>query len=247
MKTLLEYQLDESFGLLIEGPPKTGKTTLALQFPDPWIADCSNNLSGAIRWFRQHRPDQIGKITYSRPWMFDDGTLVPEHCRWAKLLDQMNEAFRDPTRKTFIIDDIGVVCEWLQFFIVNEKNPSKKESMTIGDWVPFRNMLGKLITDSRLICRNKRYFIVTAHEEYAKDERTGEIKTRVNIPSKMADNFGGSFSDVWRSIAEETGDVLSYKVRSMPTTAVPALGNSLGLPKEFVFSWNGFEKYFNQK
>lgn len=249
MKSLSDCALDESFGLLIQGPPKTGKTTLALQFPDPWIADCSNNLSGATRWFKKNMPAQIEQIRYSQPWLSNvidpthGQTIVPPEARWARLLTDINEALKDPTRKTIIIDDVGQVCEWLQAFIVSEKGTGKKEGMTISDWIPFRSLLAKLVTDLRLLCRNKRYLIFTAHEEYAKDERTGSIFTRVNIPSKLADNFGGLFSDVWRTIVEDVADVLYYKVVAQPTPAVPAIGNSLGLPANFKFTWKEFAPF----
>lgn len=242
MKSLSEYTLDESFGLLIEGPPKTGKTTLALQFEAPFILDCSNNLSGAIRVLQKIPGYDISKVKFARPWLYDNGDVRPMENRWMAMLEQLNAAFRDKSIRTIIVDDIAVVSDWLIAFIVAEKPAGKKEGMTISDWTPYRALLSKMVTDARLICRDQRYFIVTAHEEYAKDERLGTIYTRVNIPSKLADNFGGLFSDVWRTEVED-GDPPKYIVRSQPSAAVPAIGNSLGLQKTFRFDWSTFQKY----
>ena len=52
MKNSSDYKPNLSFGLFLMGPPKAGKTTLALQFPNPYVADCDNNLSGPDEYLK---------------------------------------------------------------------------------------------------------------------------------------------------------------------------------------------------
>lgn len=244
MKSLDPNAPITEWALLLQGPPKTGKTTLACQFPKPWVANSLNNLSGPTRWLQANRPAQIPHIRQDTIMSDDNGDEVPLGARWPRLLNKINEARKSPEVSTIVLDDLGMICEFLCDYIVEQKPSGRKEGMTISDWIPFRKLLTQLITDQR---RMSKRLVVTCHEEYDKDERLGTIYTKINIPSKLSSNFGGFFTDVWRTEVTEMGGQLVYSVRSQPTPAVPALGNSLGLPASWVFSWEGMAKYLGDR
>jgi len=128
---------------------------------------------------------------------------------------------------------------------VAAKPGDREKHMTISDWQPFRSILSKAIVDIRAIGKTTgKLFIMTAHDEVNKDDATGALLITPNIPSKLAGNIGGFFSDVWHSESSEEKDgTLTYKVRTMPRGMIPSLGNSLNLPKEMVFKWEEFSKH----
>lgn len=230
------------FGLLLVGPPKRGKTTLALSFPKPWIADCDNNLPGAIRFHLEKDPNF--KFKYDciniaddsqlcKDWGLKDGDLVPSEKRWLRLVECAKAAAKDPEIWTLIFDSLASIDTYLQDYIVSQKDEKKEKQMTISDWIPYKNMMTKLVTTFRSIGKP---FIMTSHERVEKDEGTGVLVYKVNMSGSLQDNFGGFFSDVWACEAEKFGDKWKYYVQTMPQPR-RALGNSLGLPDNYDFSW----------
>jgi len=244
VKTAETYKPSNGFGLLLESLPKAGKTTLALMFPDPYIIDCDNNLSGALRWFKQNDPGKLSKIKYDTVNVLDDGTIVEDEKRWERVVDLATAALNDKTIRTIIVDSCTALSKYLEDFIVSRKGAGKKEGMTISDWIPFRNLLGKIVIDLRAKSKG-RIIIFTSHEEVVKDESTGVLHYRTNIPSKLADSFGGFFSDVWRCevSTDATTGVSTHSVRCAKSPVYPALGSSMGLPAIFKFTWPEFQKY----
>lgn len=233
MKTASSYKPSHGFGLLLQGPPKSGKTTTALQFPAPGIVDCDNNLAGPFRWLRHNRSKQFEDIRHDTVNVLPDGEECPSELRWTRMCEIINDILADNTRRTIILDSMSSIAVYLIEHIVANKPSSRDKNMTISDWVPFRNMLAKLVDSLRA---TRRIVIFTAHEEVNKNDLDGSLLVTVNIPSKLAGNIGGFFSDVWRCESEEVQGEVRFKIRAMPSPMVPSLGNSLGLPKEFYFN-----------
>lgn len=194
-----------------------------------------------MRSLREQHPNI--QFRYDTITVADDGSLLPQEQRYTRAVNCINLALKDPWVKTIIIDSLSSLCDFLIDHIVASKDGTKAKEMTISDWIPFRMMLSRLVTNLRA---THRYLIVTSHEENVKDEVTGQIITRTNMPSKLADNFGGFFSDVWRTEVDEIGGKIIYLVRSAPTVRIPAIGNSLGLPPKFVFEWSKLAPYFEK-
>lgn len=242
MKISSDYKPSAGFGLLLQSPPKAGKTTLALQFPEPYIADCDNNLSGALRWMRENRPDQLPHIRYDTINVLDDGTIVDDKDRWGRLLGCLNDALKDASIRTIIVDSVSALSKYLEDFVISKKGTGTDATkMTISDWIPFRNLMSKLVVDLRSKAAG-RSIIFTSHEEPVKDEATGVIHFRTNMPSKLADSFGGFFSDVWRCEVDQANDKVIYRVRAIQTSRYPALGSSLALPATFTFGKEFYDK-----
>lgn len=235
-----DYKPSLGFGLLLQGPPKSGKTTLALNFPGVGCADCDNTLSGPVRWFKENRPEKLKDIWIQTINMTEDGKEVPDDQRWERLIKAINLFLAKPEVKTILIDGLSSVSQYLMDHIISKKTSGEKR-MTIADWVPFRELLSKLVVNTRA---TKRMVIVTAHEEVNKNDTDGSLLVTPNIPSKLAGSIGGFFSDVWRCEPGNAEGV--YVVRAQPKPLVPSLGNSLGLKpdvaKGFIFNWKEFEQ-----
>ena len=236
-----------AFGLLLKGAPKRGKTVLAMQFPNVYVADADNNLSGAVRFFRKTQPTK--EFRYDTINMDDNGATVPPEKRWARLCDCCKAAALDPWVKTIVVDSAASVCQYLMDAIIADKkeaNTSNKreriDQMNIADWIPFRNMLTKFVVTFRSV---GKYFIMTSHEVWEKDEMTGEIYIRPSIPSNLRDNFGGFFSDEWVLDHEQVGSETKRVVKTIGD-ARRSMGSSLGLPASFEFDIDKFMVRMNE-
>jgi hypothetical protein len=237
MKSSKLYKPSLSFGLLLQGKPKTGKTTICLAFPGVYIADCDNNLGGAVRRYRELRPDM--EFKYDTINQADDGSAIPSADRWNRLVECCKAAAADPTVRTIVVDSLSEVNDYLCDYIVASKPATEEKQMTIKDWVPYKSLMTKFVTTFRSV---GKLFIMTCHELAEKDEGSGVLIYKPHMQSKLQDNFGGFFSDVWLTVSEKLGKDYQYYVKTMPETR-RALGNSLGLPENFVFTWTEFEQY----
>lgn len=247
MKTQADYKPNLAFGLLLKGMPKRGKTILALRFPNPYIADADNNLSGAMRYYRQTEPTK--EIRYDTINIDDNGVPVEKEKRWTRLVECCKAAAKDPWVKTIIADSVMSISAMLIDHILAEKAEANKSNnrmserdknqMTISDWIPFRMLLTRFVTTFRSV---NKFFIMTSHEQWEKDELTGDMYIRPALPSNLRDNFGGYFSDEWLLDMEN-----GLRVIKTVGDTRRSLGASLDLPdKPFVFEWTKFNERLNQ-
>ena len=225
MKTNDQYKPNQAFGLLLLGPPKSGKTNAAMCFPSPYFADCDNNLSSAVS--RHSGKD----FYYDVINIADDGQTVPEADRYKRLLECCKQAANDPRIKTIVVDSLTMVGDYIIAYILKE---NKITQMRIQDYGTFKDLSAKFITWLRSC---GKYVIFTGHEKYDKDEMSGTLLYRINYPGQLADTIGAYFSDVWRCECEQQGQAYKYTVRTMPTPRM-SLGNSLGLPTTFELTWD---------
>lgn len=251
MQSSEEYKPSLEFGLLLKGKPKVGKTTLAMQFPNPWVAICDENFAGPVRYLRENFPkkkfwfDHINTISTTQPNGQIWRTPVPPEKRWDRLVELTNAAVLSPDIQTIVWDNLLSISTYLVDKILDEKPKGKeKDRMTIADWIPFRNNLTKAITLYRSV---GKFFIVTCHELANKNELTGEITWQPHMPSNLSENFGGFFSDEWLATCEfagvdENGNAKTNRIIKTVGEATRSMGTSLKLPPVFEFSWEGFEK-----
>jgi AAA domain len=238
MKSSSEYTPTLSFGLLILGPPKIGKTTLALQFPSPYIADCDNNLSGPASFLKANN---LPAFSYDVINIDDGGKEVSTTQRWSRLTSCLKAAVENPNIKTIVVDSLSSISDYLIEHILSTEG---QKTMRIQDWQPFQFMMKRLITYLR---SSRKLIIFIGHESTEKDEVDGIIKYFILVPTRLKDNLGGMFSDVWRIECEQTGDKkYTYSLRTKPTVRF-ALGTSLiNLPPVLPASFAEIKKYAPQ-
>ena len=242
MKTQDDLSPNEGFALLLVGAPKTGKTTLSMAFPSPYFLDCEGNLQAAARRYPGKR------FWYDRVDIADNGTPVPDDQRWVRAMHLLNEARKNPDVKTIVVDTLNRLSEWLCEMLVNDSQQATKpliiggmKCMTQSHWFPFSTTLRKFVGTLRSI--PDKLIICNVHEKTDKDEVLGTLMYKPSIGGQNADSIGGMFSDVWRCQAtacqpdKQFPHGVKYEVRTMPTPRMQ-LGNSLGLPADFVFTWD---------
>ena len=241
MQKATSYDLKKGFSLLIQGAPKTGKTSLALQFPRPWIADCDNNLSGVIRRLRTNG-DKCD-FAYDTIDVKEDGTERPLADRYSFLAQAAKAAAADPNIDTMIFDGVSKIDSYI-IAEVGKQNPivdkrqRKEGEMTLQDWgvhlFMWRNFVTRVLAVPKIT-------IFTAHEEAS--DRPDLQGLLISVQGKKVQSqLQGMFSDVWRCEVEDkvtnTGREYSWFVRAMQTPSLQGLGNSLGLPDRFKMDWN---------
>jgi len=238
------YKPQEGFSLLLVGPPFSGKTSVAMQFPDPWIASTDRKIGNAI-----------ARIPKNKTWFYDYPELDPtgkpllDHLKWARLIDLTKKAAVDPAVKTIVWDHMSDISDWLQAHIMATDGSGKTlagiKVMSIALWQPFKLMMARALT---LIKGAGKPFIVVAHDIVDKNDITGEVTCRPYIGGRLKDTLGGYFSDAWRCEVEPgfREKPAKYKVRTQPTAQQKVLGSSFGLPAEFEFSWDVLAKALEQ-
>lgn len=237
MPSIDQYASSDAFvRLLLQGPPGSTKTTTACRFPKAWVFDCDLNLGGPLRWLRDHNlPLPIGYDTIDRK---EDGTVVPENMRWARLCECITNVAKRAGEldvETLIIDSATKLEIYNQAHVLRT-NPTKSGGLEMPSWGFVRSnwiqLIGTLTTA-------KCHFVLTAHEKVDKDELDGSLKYFLFMQGSFKDMAGSMFTDVWRAEMQSSGGLTpSYKamIRTMPDYRFQ-LKNSFGLPPLFEFDW----------
>lgn len=248
MKSDKDFVSDSKFALLLMGAPKSGKTTLCMNFPAPYFLDADDNLASAVRQF----PGK--KFWYDTIDKDDAGKPVPEAMRWTRFAYLLKKIPENPNIQTIIIDSLTKISIYLQDHIVKEGGPTKdlivggEKVMTQQMWWPYSQLLIRTIAALR---NTGKYIIFTAHERPERDDKTGEVLRIIpSISGQLRDTIGAFFTDVWACESRERVSVqdkksrrsTEYFVRTAPTSR-KALGCSCQLPTEFEFSWPLVERY----
>lgn len=194
-------------------------------FPSPGIIDADMNLASGVRVLSPNTP-----FWYSQPALNDDGTELPIEKRWLRCVDETKLMLKDPNIKTIVIDGLGVLCEWLMAHIVNMNKlagTNKTGKMEVRDY----GDLARLLRDFMMMLRLPgKFVVVTSHQSAEKDEVNGMFRYTLAIPGQSKETLGGLFTDVWATMATNSGGKVKYEIRTKPTGLHVALGTSFDFP-----------------
>lgn len=227
MKKTTNYTQPTS--IIALGAPGTGKTTLVLQFPKPFVLDCDKNQAGPLRWLKEHgKPTD--DIYYGSPYEDDAGATLPREKWYARSAELLTEACGSPDIETVIIDsltsfvDIALVEVLRQqgrklgsFSLDNKSSKPFDDQMQIQDWGFFFSLLKQFIF--RLKATGKT-IIFTGHVKVAEDSVSGMMRQSIACPGQMADVIAGFFGEVWlfESSVDTKTKTETRTLRTFPTT-----------------------------
>jgi hypothetical protein len=231
-------QPKQPLALLLIGPPGSGKSSLALQFPAPYIADIDLNLDGPIRHLRKVKPDF--SYWYDTIPLDEAGKPVPVYDQWNRLQIQLAKAVKEPAVKTIVIDGLTHLNNILMAHVTKQAG---KSDMDISLWIPFRKNLMEFIMWLR---GSGKDLVMICHEElvYKADAKNIMQQTLVKrspaVSSRLTDYFGGFFTDMWRCDSSPgPNNTMKYFVQ-ITRTAVDDLKNSYGERGEIDVTKDGY-------
>jgi hypothetical protein len=229
MNPATDYKPEQSFALMLIGPPKAGKTTFALNFPDPYILDCDNNLAGALR-YHNHSKNPI------KFWFDNPGNEPLPEKRWGFCVKALKEAVQHPEVKTIFVDGLTLMAYYLEKHILANStsggsNAMKdliiagEKCMNMSHWMPFKNLMSQLVMACK--CSGK-LFVMSCHEQTEHAESGAVIGYSPLISGSLRQNIAGYFTDVWRCETNNTPTGADYSVRFVPRSLMQ-IGNSLNI------------------
>lgn len=250
MKSHTDYQMQQAFALLLIGPPKAGKTVFAMNFPDPYILDCDNNLAGALR-YHNHAAKPF-------PFWFDNPNDEADPAkRWTFCMKALEAAIKVEEIKTIYVNGLSLLGFYLEQHILANSNKGSggmndlviagEKVMNMSQWGPFKNLMQKLVMASKSC---GKLFIMDCHEHVELSESGAVTAYKPLISGSLRNNIAGFFTDVWRCETTTTPKGADYSVRFKPKSLMQ-IGNSLNIPvasmqttdKTRVQVWSELAKY----
>ena len=227
------YRPDHSFSLLLQGPPKTGKTTLAVQFPSPYFLEADRNLRSAQQAF------PAIPFFYDYPDLAPNGSdRLPDDQCWSRFVELLKLACTSPEVKTIIIDSLTPICRYLEDHVVKQGGTGK--DLTVGGvkvmdlslWRPYKILLAKAI---EMVKASKKLSVWIVHDKDVEERSSGTIRYKPNVGGEMKDTIYSLFTDVWRTDVKIVGQETKYIVQAAPIARCESLMSTFNLPAEFEF------------
>lgn len=239
MNTLDAYNPTSSTALLLVGLPGAGKTTIALQFPRPYLFDADNNLAGPARTAPSLGVD-LSKVKYDIGNFKADGTVIPPFLRYTEMTKRVLAACSDPDIDTIVLDSLTTITDYMMDDIKRQRKIAESKRMDykfeFDDWALLIHYYKNLVTELRT---SGKIIIFTAHEAMKKDDVDGAFRTFLAIPGASRDTLAGLFSDAWNPTVKQKGFGAQAKaertINTLPVSGTDKRGlkASLDLPPNF--------------
>ncbi len=227
--------------ILLIGPPGSGKTPLALQFPSVGLIDCDANVAGPMRWL-------MSKGRYS-PFKFqradrtmDKDELVTLPWVWENIKKIGTFFEKDQEVSTIVLDSL-TYCDTALY--AHCCRTQSVQELSGFQWAAYKRELHSFLASCKAAGKTT---IVTCHEKIEYDKKGNIEKYVPSISTGIAAYFGYYFSDIWRCTLEDPGAGKPHQmhVRTASTQLYDAK-NSLLFGKELVDpTWQTIHEAINK-
>jgi len=224
MKSATELPPNDLAVLLI-GDPGCRKTTMALQFPRPYIFDADHNMSAPLEFLSKSNPALKNLVYFDRANIDDAGKEIPPPLRYAHMSKCFNAAAASTDIDSIIGDSLTAIVDITISEVKRQANRSETAEMRIQDWGTFGYLIKNLVTKLR---SSGKITVFTGHNRVEQDEADKRWKYFLNIPGQSATLLAGLFTDVWNPYPAITGigaaQTHSWKIRCLPSSDVDHRG-----------------------
>lgn len=238
MQAITDYKQNDKLRLALQGPSGAGKTTVACQFPKPYIVDVDVNLGGTLRFLKEHNlPMPVGFDVLDKN---EKGEAIDIKQRYQRLNACLVAAQQNPEIETIVLDSGTTLSDVMIGEILRQQGKN-----AISDFKDGRQFWGFFAVLGRnfmaTLTSMRKHIVLILHERIM-TTADGSVVYPVKIawPGQVGQNLGLFFTNVWRCEVElkPTGMKTEYKwqIRTMPEYKYE-LKNSLGLPPLFEFKW----------
>jgi len=244
MKTLDTLDVNRATTIMLVGAPGSGKTTLALQFPRPYIFDADNKLRGPLRHLKDIGIDP-STIKYDHGTVDEKGDKVKPMMRWAHMVKCIQSAAKDDTIDTIIIDSGTAIQEYIKSDIFRQRVPRAGSStplvtesnlnraqLTEPEWGIYARYWNDLVTEVQTI---GKIVIFTMHFENRQIGKGDAALTEISLAVQGATRYkiAGLFSDVLNPFTETEGFGTNITVKRYIRTIPTNISDQRGLQSSF--------------
>lgn len=187
---------DTRFSMLLWGPPKSGKTILASQFPHPYFV-CLEKGLGSVRAMTNAQKLQVdfpvididSDDSTDQDFIALCGPMKGQTC-WAKTKKAFEMLCKTlPADNHLVIDNLSRMSEQL---MVHVKKLVARDTFQQQDWGTYAT---ELQTFMGYMAVAKCNVIFVGHEEWREDKVSGEVLKTILMPGSMKHRIPGIVSD----------------------------------------------------
>jgi hypothetical protein len=263
MTSLSDYKSKTKRAYFLIGPPGVGKTTLAVNFPKPYILELDNNLAGPAEYLTRLGFD-LKHVQFDIPHIKADGSIVPRAQRWVTLLDLVARAMVNPEIETIVIDGLTELTQYAEDEVRRQNSwaigdftipdPNAKtipknadKPLEIQGWGAFAALLKHFLVQVK---SSGKRLVLTAHMTTDKDDMVGTLRYFVKCPGQTREVLAGYFDEVWLLNKVENKDKTAAEVN---VTLIPesksfsqlGLKTSTDLKNNFTLDLKNIQKHLS--
>lgn len=226
-----KQMVNDKIILMLWGPPMSGKTVLASQFPNPTFVDLDGQI-GSVRSLTAEADIDIDfpVIQVDESAIEDEdfvklcGKRFTTQDAWVKTKKLVSVLANKLTKnETLVLDNISRASEYL---INHIKKVNNREALQIQDWGLYVNEMTELI-DYVHSKHTKCTSIIIGHEGLMKDEMSGRVLRGLSIPTRVKERIPSKCSDYLYMTTEVTGSKRMRQVKRV-LQSVPDPSNPTG-------------------